>query len=978
MANILQIKRSLTTLSVPASGVLAEGELVSNIPDKKLWIGDDSGNPISLNEIEYLNDIGDVETYSPDDGDRLIWDVDEEKWISKRSLSALGIMEFEYTMQLPSDSTPAIKELSRNNNDPTLTTIIYLNKQDQGRADISLFIEKMRSGDWLNLHRKTTIDRYEKYDIIGTPTLVGNIWEIPVEYYDHDGTPLSDGNRIRLMWNIQGKDTDNYREPMGSGLHHGGQITQGTGSLDVDISKGRGIIINAITDPFKIQREDISWNDQTITITPEHTDTQELHMIFVDSTGAILSQPVQNIQYKLIYDYIRLGWAEISINSIISVIFAPFIIGQTTSNLSDMFYAINESAKTEGMRLQPCDDNLNIYCEKGKIFMPGIGWQTDPKNQNILDIPQAGDETTPIILQIFNKNAKPVMSPQYEIPKYYDNNGNHTPLTGGEAVIHYVFYSASGYSIQMGQTAYIDFANAFRNLNNDKDNFIFAPGSNISGRSILLGQIIISKLAINFKNKALADIISTINDETGNTISPIDLTLVPQYLLHTMASQNLTMGDELSMDVNGDMQKYPATGGEGNSQYTSDTIVLHSAEFLNSSNNQGIIAWVNNTSLNTIYFVTAQGNSNGTISYSPVSSHTVSGNINALRLCKIDTGRAGYMWSDTGGSNMGVIQNNGTGSAPTTGTTQTLGGVSVNLGVDCTYDPDEGNMIGVFSTSGTVYNRYCPVSGNNLNSPPKNAISMISGSQVRCVNEGGNVIVTSINGTTSIWREAAWNKPFFGDGAYDDQGSSKTLSNCSNHCGLQVQTGNIMSQFEYNGSIQTYTTTYSSGSSMETPTTYGNAMSGKWGDLIKTDSGIGYSTILNNSYKVEIYEGSISGTYELTYTSIFAVNSSNTEIQSLMFGTVFAFGIGYATDNANKVYLIDSSVTRTDHFIGVAPSNIIQGQRFNVDIALPMITLPREYPPGTFYNYGPYKYQVITHNQAVMIIEATTMQSAVI
>ncbi len=48
MADILQIKRSLTTLSVPASGVLAEGELAVNIPDKMVWIGDDSGNPILI------------------------------------------------------------------------------------------------------------------------------------------------------------------------------------------------------------------------------------------------------------------------------------------------------------------------------------------------------------------------------------------------------------------------------------------------------------------------------------------------------------------------------------------------------------------------------------------------------------------------------------------------------------------------------------------------------------------------------------------------------------------------------------------------------------------------------------------------------------------------------------------------------------------------------------------------------------------
>ena len=95
-----------------------------------------------------------------------------------------------------------------------------------------------------------------------------------------------------------------------------------------------------------------------------------------------------------------------------------------------------------------------------------------------------------------------------------------------------------------------------------------------------------------------------------------------------------------------------------------------------------------------------------------------------------------------------------------------------------------------------------------------------------------------------------------------------------------------------------------------------------------------------------------------------------------MFGSVFAFGIGYDFSDSNKVYLIDSSATRTDHFIGVAPYDVLQGQEIQVDIALPLITLPREYPVGTFYYYGPYKYQVIAPTQAVIIIESTIMQTS--
>jgi hypothetical protein len=195
---------------------------------------------------------------------------------------------------------------------------------------------------------------------------------------------------------------------------------------------------------------------------------------------------------------------------------------------------------------------------------------------------------------------------------------------------------------------------------------------------------------------------------------------------------------------------------------------------------------------------------------------------------------------------------------------------------------------------------------------------------------------------------------------------------------MQVQAGTILAQFEHNGNMQTYQAAYSSSNSINNPTNYAGPIAGKWGDLIKTDSGIGYTTILTTADKVDIYEGTLQGAYDLIYTSNFTVDSSNYEIQSLMFGSVFAFGIGYAAADSNQVFLIDSASTRTDHFIGVAPSNVMQGQYFDVDIALPMITLPREYPPGTFYNYGPYKNQLITHNQALIIIESTTIQALVI
>ena len=48
MANIIQIKRSITTTVVPADGTLAEGELAINILDRNVWVGNTAGNPVLL------------------------------------------------------------------------------------------------------------------------------------------------------------------------------------------------------------------------------------------------------------------------------------------------------------------------------------------------------------------------------------------------------------------------------------------------------------------------------------------------------------------------------------------------------------------------------------------------------------------------------------------------------------------------------------------------------------------------------------------------------------------------------------------------------------------------------------------------------------------------------------------------------------------------------------------------------------------
>lgn len=56
----IKIKTSTTSTAVPAAGSLEQGELVANLADNKVWVGDASGNPIQLIDSIASQDSGSV------------------------------------------------------------------------------------------------------------------------------------------------------------------------------------------------------------------------------------------------------------------------------------------------------------------------------------------------------------------------------------------------------------------------------------------------------------------------------------------------------------------------------------------------------------------------------------------------------------------------------------------------------------------------------------------------------------------------------------------------------------------------------------------------------------------------------------------------------------------------------------------------------------------------------------------------------
>ena len=758
--------------------------------------------------------------------------------------------------------------------------------------------------------------------------------------------------------------TIKYREPVDTGVYSGGVITKGAGDLDVSVAIGSGVIVDSITDPFDIATQEISWISQTLAITPIAVDTQEIHNIYIDVNGNLTAVAIQNDDKGFI-DNIMLGWAEIKENVIISVSSAPHVIGQTGNNLTDIFRILKDDAVTRGLRIIP-STGLGIYLSAGSMLLPGINWNTDPKHSNVFEVDQQGDDSTPLTINSFNKDAKPVLPASTTLPAYWDNAGVVEPLTAGEAVIHYAFFSALGVSLQLGSTKYANFHAAVNAVDTDKDNFIFAPGAGVSGKSVLLGQIIIRGDSVDFSDKSSALIISTVNGESGATVSPIDHSLVPQYLLKVEAAEALVSGDLLSMDVNGRLQKYPATGGESTNEYTANNVDIHAMTFLDEANNRGVVAWVNDTIGTQINFRVVQRGTDGTVTYSPITTRTTVNPVTEMHLCYIGATLAGIGWITLNGFEIAMIDaSNGTSLAPTMGGSQFMYSGSV---ASCAITHNSSKFVTAYTTGGTFYVRHTDTSGAEVLAPTTSANGAGNGSDLRITFEGTNsIVVTAINGTQSYWREVAW-----GGNSFSNIGGSWEQIGMAKNGGVEVYNGTILAQFLTSGGVlQTYQATYSSGSQINTPSGYGASIPGESGDLSQSSTGLGYTTVLKTDGSIELYSGSLGGSWSLLSTLTTNVGVTPSSIGATLFGSVFAMGVLGDYTWANDIIFLDSNAVITDHFIAVAPADVAQGEIFNADIALPLITLQREYPVGTIYTYGPYTYQVISPTQSVVILVET-------
>ena len=178
------------------------------------------------------------------------------------------------------------------------------------------------------------------------------------------------------------------------------------------------------------------------------------------------------------------------------------------------------------------------------------------------------------------------------------------------------------------------------------------------------------------------------------------------------------------------------------------------------------------------------------------------------------------------------------------------------------------------------------------------------------------------------------------------------------------------------GDWQSYYAYFSQGNTLNIPVTSGAAIVGKKAYTYKSTSGILYVAVVNATDNLEIWESSystVSSGFTKVYTSTFVMTSATQDkMTALLFEAAHAImGVGdFAV--SNDMFIVDSNITRTDNYIGNAASAVNMGEDVEIFLGLPVIAHTGAYSAGDIFNLGPYKYQVVSKHQVVIILEEVT------
>jgi len=469
-----------------------------------------------------------------------------------------------------------------------------------------------------------------------------------------------------------------------------------------------------------------------------------------------------------------------------------------------------------------------------------------------------------------------------------------------------------------------------------------------------------------------------------------DLGLIPEYKLIAPANSNIKKFDPVSMDVNGNLQKYPASGGETAENFSSKNIKLNHMVYLSAG--KGIMLYTDEDP-NSLYLRTGVAQTDGSIAWGAMATIATEGEVKEIRATNLDGITACITWIEEAPNNEDSLK---AVNIQTDGFNITIGekfrpnnsGSTAEVKtVDILFDKELNHIIWVYTENQKTYNSYNTFNGLTINPNNVQRVDMeLTGDfvSIETTIEKSNIIIQTLDSDGKVlWREVKWKGEWWGS----DNDRYKILSNIveviENNAislgGLKSNNGIIFGQICISQNLwKTFYSSYISGANIQEPQSFGNTIEALEAQLVNTNSGSGYNIIIDpDRKKFKIYEGSSSNPssgFGLVYTGISTLDTiSPNSLYVTMFGTMFAsIFLDHSTETPNnKIYFIDSNATRSDNYIGNAASDANIGEMLEIYIGLPMINHSMTYNRGDVFYLGPYKYQAISDHQVLMIVEET-------
>jgi len=473
--------------------------------------------------------------------------------------------------------------------------------------------------------------------------------------------------------------------------------------------------------------------------------------------------------------------------------------------------------------------------------------------------------------------------------------------------------------------------------------------------------------------------LENLNQQINSTVSwspsefDIDFRTVPEYSLTVKASTPLAMFDEVSLDINGNAQKYPATGGEGTSEYTTGSVTVNSMAY--QSGGIGVIAY-NDGTANNVFLKTGQAQPDGSLLWGselPVTG--LNGNVVELNATSIDSSYTAFsIVTDTNYFYTLICTSDGS--------TVSHGGlhqvVTNAVSADINYNPEQRDLTMAYAqTDGKVINNYTNLSGLSQSNGKTHDTGLTNSVKVLISYNYDDICIQSLDNLDVMkWIECDYR----GGGAkrYENKTNVQTVATgVVSMAGFEAYNNAMFGQIEdSSGNWQSYWASFSNGGTLDTPGVYGSALAGRYARIYNSTSGIGYNMVINNTDQVEIWEGSAnnpSSGFTKIYQSTFTADPGTFEtMTALLFEATHAAVATGTGVPSTTMFMIDSNNTRSDNYIGNASSTVNPGEDVAILLGLPIIAHTSDYNPGDIFYLGPYKYQVISKHQVVVILEEVT------